>query len=60
MTGRDKDTAESRYRVSEDDAATRDDNTQKAVLYSVEDTPPWYLCLLLGFQVFIYMYIYLF
>ena len=29
-----------------DKAATKLD-----IIYSIEDTPPWYLCLMLGFQV---------
>lgn len=27
------------------------EDRREGVLYSVDDTPPWYLCLMLGFQV---------
>ena len=26
-------------------------DTKSDILYTVEDTPPWYLCVVLGFQV---------
>jgi hypothetical protein len=35
----------------DDDLDDADGDQEKRVLYSVDDTPPWHLCILLGFQV---------
>ncbi|XP_060606902.1 solute carrier family 23 member 2-like [Ruditapes philippinarum] len=34
----------------DDDLDDADGDQEKRVLYSVDDTPPWHLCILLGFQ----------
>jgi len=44
-------TREDKEREAESGRQETNKDTRNGVLYSVEDTPPWYLCLLLGFQV---------
>jgi hypothetical protein len=35
----------------DDDQDDADGDQERTVLYSVDETPPWHLCILLGFQV---------
>ena len=34
-----------------EESEKKEKNEESDLAYSIEDTPPWYLCLLLGFQV---------